>query len=111
MYQLAHGAAIGAADLLALVRDGDFAAVVVDPDLGQGWAVTTAEQIVSSVSGLVPVVLVCRHDHDAQVIQQRLAGPTVIAMLAEQLTAEQLAAAVAGAIAAHAERSRAIRPV
>ena len=44
-------------ELLSLVRRGGITAVVIDPDLGQGWTVDTAQQVVTGVGELVPVTL------------------------------------------------------
>ena len=97
-------------ELQALVRDSGIAAVVVDPELGDGWAVETAETVAAAIGGRLPVMLLCRHAHDAQVIQQRVAGPAISVLLHEELTAEQLATIIKGAIAAQGVRPKAVAP-
>ena len=95
-------------ELQALVRGGGVAAVVMDPELGDGWPVDVAEQAAGAMGEQVPVVLLCRHAHDAHVIQQRVSSTTVAVLVSGQFHADQLKSIIKGAIAVHRARSGSI---
>ena len=90
--------------LLELVRASTIAAVVADPEQGEGWPANTADQIVAQVRDLVPIILICRGKADATLMEQRLAGPGVRIALHEALTPKLLAEVIAGMSAAHQTR-------
>ena len=90
--------------LLELVRGGTVAAVVADPEQGEGWPVSAAEKIVSQVQDHVPVVLVCRDGGDVRLLEQRIGGAGVRVALLAALDPQLLSAIVSGVIAAHRTR-------
>jgi DNA-binding NarL/FixJ family response regulator len=97
---VAHKAtSVGA--LLELIGSRDIAAVVADPELTDGWPADLAERIVAELKDAAPVVFVCRDSADAKVIEQRMAGLKAVVLQSRILTGRQLAAAIAGAAAAH----------
>ncbi len=97
-------------ELLELARGGSVAAIVADPEQGEGWTVDVAEQIVIQAQGVVPVTLICRHAADAQLIEQRVNRQEVSVLLHEGLTAQQLGSIVAGAVAMHRARPKTSAP-
>ena len=65
------------ARLLAIVAAGEAQVAVVDPELGQAWPTEAAEQAVSELLARAPLIFICRVEHDAELIEQRVGGPAV----------------------------------
>lgn len=96
-------------DLVAMVLAGAAEAVALDPELGEGWPVDTAEQVTRSLRASVPVVIVCRSQEDAEQIEHRVGGGgTTSVVLGDRSSGHGLAASVKGLIAVH--RARVERP-
>lgn len=91
--------------LTGLAQSGSVDAVVLDPELGDGWPIDIAEQVAVAVRGIRPLIVVCRQAHDAQLIKGRTAGNSVFVLHDAGLTPEKLIAVVKGAIATHQARS------
>lgn len=96
--------AVSVSTLVDLARNGSIAAVVVDPEMGEGWPIDTVEQIVNELRDSAPVIMVCGNEHDAEIIEKRIAKSGLTMLRHTGLTAEKLAAAVRGAVAAHSVR-------
>lgn len=90
--------------LLALAKSGSIQAVAVDPELADGWPVDAAERLTAALRAGVPLVVICRSDQDAQIIQQRVARPGVSILQLERHSVEQVVAIIRGLIAAHGAR-------
>ena len=93
-----------AKELVQLVRGGGIAAAVLDPELGGGWPVDTAEQVVNGIQDLVPLILVCRCTADAVLLASRTSRSGATVLRAEALTWVRLDAVVKGTVAAHDAR-------
>jgi CheY-like chemotaxis protein len=85
------------AELLQLVDSHQVDAVLLDPELPEGWPATVAEQLVEGVNDRVPVLIACRSAADAQVIGDRLAGEWVFVMQRERLNPQAIVQLFAGA--------------
>lgn len=103
--------AMSVPDLVDLARSGGVAAVVVDPELGDGWPIDTAEQIATALRDNAPVIVVCGNSHDAKILEQRIGGSGVYVLQHSGLTAQQLIDIVKGAVAAHSTRQPPGQPV
>ena len=84
--------------LEALVRAGHEVALVLT-DWGSGWPVTEGERLAARVGGRVPLVIVAAAADDAEVLQQRIGGPTVQIVTDAPLTAVMLADVIRAAVA------------
>ena len=71
-------------------------------DGGSGWPVTEGERLAARVGGRVPLVIVAAAADDAEVLQQRIGGPTV------QIVTDATAAGLADVIRAMVARARGI---
>lgn len=87
------------ADALGLVDSQGAEAMLLDPELPEGWPSTVAEQIVEGIADRMPVLIACRSAADAQVIGDRLGGHRVWVVQREQLTAESAIRFFIGAVA------------
>ncbi len=87
-------------DLVRLVDAGDAELALVLPDCGSGWPVTEGERLAARVGGRVPLVIVAAAADDAEVLQQRIGGPTV------HIVTGTTAATLADVIRAAVARSR-----
>jgi len=93
-------------DLAASARAGHVDAVAVDPELGPGWPVDTAEQAVNTLPADVAIGIVCRSHDDAEQIEHRVAAAAanVKVVLGDPCDARQLVAVLKGLLAAKAAR-------
>ena len=86
-------------DLVALVdRDGVDVAMMFT-DEAPGWPVSQAERLAARLGSRVPLLIVCDSASDGEVIEQRLAGPSVRVMTRSCPTSDILADAVRAAAA------------
>lgn len=97
--------------LVDLARNGSIAAVVIDPELGDGWPIDTAEQIATALRDNAPVIVVCGNSHDAEILEQRIGRSGACVLQHAGLTAQQLVDIVKGAVAAHSTRPPPRQPV
>jgi hypothetical protein len=95
-------------DLAASARAGHVDAVAVDPELGTGWPVDTAEQAVNTLPADVAIGIVCRSHDDAEQIEHRVAAAAaanVRIVLGDPCDAQQLVTILKGLLAAQ-QRTR-----
>jgi hypothetical protein len=92
-------------DLAASARAGRVDAVAVDPELGTGWPVDTAEQAVNTLPADVAIGIVCRSHDDAEQIEHRVAAAAnVTIVLGDPCDAQQLVTILKGLLAAQSTR-------
>lgn len=85
--------------LVELVKAGGVEAVVVDPELPEGWPVDIAERAVEQFGERVPVAVVCRSRRDADMIGHRLVGRGAAVLTRDGLSSVRLAAILTGEVA------------
>lgn len=86
-------------DLLAAARDGAVDAAILDPELAGAWPVDAAETAVQALDRCRPLLLLCRTRLAAEQIGHRLGRRPGVLVLAEELNAARLMAALRGLIA------------
>lgn len=81
--------------LLHRIDHGDLAAVVVAPELPEGWPTSVATAVIDAVAGRWPLIIVCRSAQDVAVLTgRRPAG--VVVLLRERAGPADLGSVVRG---------------
>lgn len=61
-------------ELVILVAAGTFDAVLVAPELPEAWPTSVALEVADALGAALPVLIVCRSDHDRQATSRAVAG-------------------------------------
>jgi hypothetical protein len=61
-------------ELVILVAAGAFDAILVAPELLDGWPASIAAEVADKLGPALPVLVVCRSSHDLQAIRPAVAG-------------------------------------
>lgn len=85
--------------LLERAEGGAFDAILVAPELPEGWPVSIADNVIDAVAGRVPLIIVCRNPQDAAVIESRGRQNGVVVLLRGQVGGSELANIVRGELA------------
>ena len=97
-------------DLVRVVDAGGAEVALVLTDWGSGWPVTEGERLAARVGGRVPLVIVASAADDAEILRQRIGGPTVDIVTAALLTAATLADVIRAAVARSRSAAEAAAP-
>lgn len=82
--------------LLERAGQGAFEAILLAPELAEGWPVSNADSVMDALAGRVPLVIVCRSPQDAAVIGSRGDRDDVVVLVRERLNGAELAAVLRG---------------
>jgi hypothetical protein len=87
-------------DLVILVAAGAFDAILIAPELPDGWPTSVATEVADKLAAALPVVVVCRSSLDLQAISRAVAGRATV-LSRGALDREGLMAIIAGEVAKH----------
>jgi hypothetical protein len=85
-------------ELTALVAGRTLNAILVDPDLPEGWPTSIATEITEKLASTLPVVMVCQSAHELEVIRRAVIGRAVV-VARNALDREGLVAILHGEVA------------
>lgn len=82
--------------LRLLLLQGAIDAVVVDPELPEGWPITVSRQVAELADGVAPLIIVCRNDLDEQQIASHVKRHNVVVVSGTGLSPDRVDAILAG---------------
>jgi hypothetical protein len=90
-------------ELVILVASSTFDAILVAPELPDGWPTSIAMEAADKLASALPVVVVCRSSHDLQAIRRAVARRAEV-IPRGVLDGENLMTILAGEVAKHRAR-------
>jgi hypothetical protein len=86
--------------LLRRAAGNEFAAIVVAPELSEGWPTSVAADVIDAIAGRLPLIFVCRSPQDAELIANR-GGREVVVLVRQRIVGAELVGVVEGELTRH----------